>query len=222
MISQNSGEEIQTAVSSSAIHQVQKGNLKYCEEDGFVSIYAAEPVTSGSISCPYEVFSNETVTEVTETKTTYRISTSADISEMTEAEQKDIVGTKEGIIEKELVIDKDTLLLKKYTYTILFNVSNRDFKHVSKTTFSYNTDITSEIPENITKVLNAEKTRTVTVVSAPGTDEEKEQAYTVPDTMPLYIRTLQELYQDAACTEKFEGAKKDQNGVYPSYTIYIK
>jgi uncharacterized lipoprotein YajG len=223
MISKNSNGEIQTVVSSAAIHQVQKGNLEYhYSKKGLVSIYAAEPVTSGSITCPYRVFSNETVTEVTETKNTYRISTSADISKMTETEQKDTVGTNEGIIEKELVVDKDTLLLKKCTYTIFFDASNQDFKHVSKTTFSYNTDPSSEIPENITAVINAEKTRTVTIVSAPGTKQEEEQAYTVPDTMPLYIRTSAEFYQDAACTEIFEGAKKGEDGVYPSYTIYIQ
>jgi hypothetical protein len=209
MISKNSNGEIQTVVSSAAIHQVQKGNLEYhCSEKGLVSIYAAAPVTSGSITCAYQVFSNESVTKVTETKNTYRISTSADISKMTEAEQKDIVGIDEGIIEKELVVDKDTLLLKKCTYTIFFDAANKDFKHVSKTTFSYNTDPSSKIPENITTVINAEKTRTVTVVSAPGTEQEEKQAYTIPDTMPLYISTSAELYQDEACTETFEGVKK--------------
>lgn len=213
--------EIQTLVSGSGICQVQKGNLNYVyNKKGFVSIYAATAVTSGSISYPYTVFSNETVTSITEKKNTYQILTTADVSGMTKEEQENIIGVKEGVVEKKLVINKETLLLKKYTYTMFFDKSNEDFKSVSKTTFSYGENV--QVPQAVTLVMNTSATRTVTLVSNAGTQQEKKEVYTIPDTMPLYLRTSEELYQDELCTEIFAGAKKDQNGKYPSYILYQK
>lgn len=206
--------------------ELLKGNLKYSYEkkSGLVSIYATEQETVfENIFCPYKVFSNEEIIEVKEEKDTYRISTSSDISKMTKEEQEKIVGRTEGKIQKEIVVDKKTNLLKEYTYTILFDLNDPDFYYTSKQEFSYDKNISKKIPEAVNLVMNTENTRVITIIAHPGTEKEKKNIYTIPDTMTLYIVNDGTVYyKDKACTEEFEQPGKNPNGTYQSYTLYVK
>lgn len=206
--------------------EVLKGNLKYSYENksGLVSIYAAKQETaSENIFCPYQVFSNEKITDVKEEGDNYRIFTSSDVSKMTEEEQEQIVGKTEGEIQKEIVVDKKTNLLQEYTYTILFDLDDPDFCYINKREFSYHQDISEKIPEAVNLVMNTKNTRTITVINHLGTKEEKKDIYTIPDTMPLYIIDDGTVYyKDKACMEEFVQAEKNADGTYQSYTLYVK
>ncbi len=222
MASVDPGGEIVTAVSSSGIQQVWKGNLRYFyNEKGFISIYADTPVTSGSVSYPYDVFSNETVTDVSAEENTYKISTETDIAKATEQEQRESIGISRGTILKTIVVDKETGLLLEYEHSIVLDEEIPDFKITSKEVFSYNENGKELVPEAVKTVIGAEKTRTVTVISKPGTTEETKQTYTLPETMPLYIAGDITYYKDAECTEEFSHPSTDDK-VYDSYTLYTK
>lgn len=212
-------------IASGSSLQVFTGNLEYdydCKT-GMVSIFAAENLTEENPGTAYTAFSNERITDISVEAGRYLLTTESDIAGMTQEEQKDKVGISDGIIQKELVIDKKTGLLQEYGYTILFDKEDPDYKHVSRLVFSYDEDHASEfIPEAVKLVMNAEKTRAVTIISKPGTASEEKVVYTIPASMPLYIAGKTTYYKDAACTEEFTQAKKNIDGTYDSYTLYIK
>ena len=222
IISAGQDGEIVSAVSGSGVNQVWKGNLRYyCNKKGFVSVYAESPVTSGSISYPYDVFSNEVITDVSIEGNAYRISTETDIAGTTAEEQKEKIGISEGEILKSIVVDRETGLLLEYENTVIFDKKIPDFKSTSRQVFSYNEDGEKMIPEAVKTVMGTDKTRTVTVISKPGTEEERTEVYTLPESMPLYVAGNVTYYEDPECTKEFSHPSEDGK-VYGSYTVYIK
>lgn len=213
-----------TSIVSGSSVRVRKGNLEYFydTENGLVSIYASENVTSGSISPIYQVFSNEKVTKVVQEKDKYRISTETDIAGLTEEEQRNRTGRTDGIIQQELVVNKKTGLLEELFYTTFFDKNDLDFHYTSHEVFSYNEDSTEMIPKAVQLVMDTDKTRTVTIISAAGTQNEKKEVYTLPDSMPLYVPADVVYYQDAACTKEAEQTVKHKDGTYDSSIVYVK
>lgn len=211
-------------ISSGSSVQVSKGNLDYyySMENGIVSVFAAQTITAGGVQIAYHPFSNEEVMAVDMKADTYKISTEADIAGMTTEEQQQKVGISDGIIQKELVIDKKTGLLQEYTYTIQFDKKDADFKHVSHLVFSYNENAENLIPRAVRLVMDTDKTRTVTIISSPGTVSETKNTYVLPASMPLYITGSADYYTDKECTRVFTKPVRHEDGTYDSYTLYTK
>lgn len=213
-----------TSIISGSSVRIRKENLEYFydTEKGLVSIYASENVTPGSILPIYQVFSNEKVTKVVQEDKNYRIFTETDIAGLTEEEQKNRTGRTDGIIQQELVVNKKTGRLEELIYTIFFDKEDLDFHYKSHEVFSYNENSTEMIPKAVHLVMNTDKTRTVTIISAAGTQKEKKEVYTLPDSMPLYVPADVVYYQDAACTKEAEPTIKHKDGTYDSSVVYVK
>lgn len=212
-------------ISSGSSVQLCKGNLKYSydkEEDGLVSIYASKHLDSSELLPVYKTFSNEKVITAFDQGDTYRISTETDIAGLTKKEQEERTGITDGMILQELVVNKKTGLLQELIYTILFDKTDPDYKYVSHEVFSYNEDSTKLIPETINKVMNTEKTRTVTIISGANTAKEKKEIYTLPDSMPLYVAADVIYYKDAACTQEADPVVKKEDGTYDNCLVYVK
>lgn len=209
-----------TIVSGSGV-TICKGNLKYFYDGKDVSIYTSQNAVSNGISAAYTAFSNEKITVAFDEGNSYHIYTETDIAGLTKEEQKSRTGITDGKILQELLVNKKTGLLEELTYTILYDKEDPDVTYVSHEVFSYDKDNTGLIPKAVSDVINAEKTRTVTIIFT-NTEKEKQEIYTLPDTMPLYVPADMIYYKDAACTSKADSVVKHEDGTYDSCIVYIK
>lgn len=197
---------------------------KYDQETGLVSIVASTPLSSKGERYLYQPFSCEMVEEASQTADTYKITTIADVSKMTETEQKERTGLDKGFYKRTVIVDKETLLLKEYTCVIEFDKEDGGFVHESTQTFTYDQSADDYMPKHVAAVINAENTRTITLIGTNSNGESVTESYTVPDTMPLYMErdATVEFYTDKACTQLHKGPVKNEDGTYAGSTIYVK
>jgi len=211
-----------------SITSVFAGNLRYdySKENKLVSIYAADDIAQRAETASqklYETFSSEKVTDVTYKSGICYISTESNIADMTEKEQREAVGLSVGAIKKKLAVDTKSMHLTEYDYTILADEADGGFEHTISRKYTYGEeDLSAYVPEHVSIVMAAEKTRTVTLVDCQK-EEPVTTVYTIPDSMPLYFvqPAETEVYTDDACTQIYEGAVKNEDGTYPSVTLYL-
>ena len=157
---------------------------------------------------------NDTITSVTE-KDGHMIVTS-----VPDQEEIDSV---EGLVsyEEELVLDAKTR--EPISVKSVFHYEEEVVEGI--VTFTYD----AEIPEGMKTFMEydqqTEELRTITVVSNPGTENEKTQSVQVPKGLSGGLTSTAEyadrtftIYTDAACTQMFEEAPDVNSDV----TVYIK
>ena len=157
---------------------------------------------------------NDIITSVTE-KDGYII--------MTSVSDQEEIDSIEGLVscEEELVLDAKTYDL--ISVKSIFRYEDEVYE--GTTTFTYDVEIPEIIKTFMEYDQQTEDMRTITVVSNPGTEQEKTESVLSPKGLIVglspeaaYADRTFTLYTDAACTQPLEEAPDDNSDV----TVYIK
>ncbi|MCD8239405.1 MAG: hypothetical protein LUC92_08735 [Clostridiales bacterium] len=124
--------------------------------------------------------------------------------------------TDEGYEEYTYTIDSETMEMSHVSTVYYDTEGNVDVS--SEQELGFNTDV-YEIPVEIAAAMSLEETRTVTVISDPGTDEEKVQTQEIGKGVFAKIALAEDyttMYDDEACTVPHE-----LSGLDDDITIYV-
>ncbi len=124
--------------------------------------------------------------------------------------------TDEGYEEYTYTIDSETMEMSR-VYTVYYDTDGNVIVSREEE-LGFNTDV-YEIPEEITTAMSPEETRTVTVISDPGTDEEKVQTREIGKGVFAKIALSEgytTMYDDEACTVPHQLSGLDED-----ITIYV-
>ena len=159
---------------------------------------------------------NDTITSITEKDGNIIVTSVSDPEEIEAIKAEGVT-----VGEEECVLDANTRELISVK-SVFFNESGEE--HEGAIYFTYDV----EIPEGMEKLTEyaqqTENMRTITIISNPGTENEKTESIQAPKGLPVgfsndwNVEKTFTLYADAACTQAIE----EDPDVNSDVTVYIK